>query len=144
MSDHAGRANAWVGPVPVPDRDSHAFWAGLARRELVILSCVDCGYLVHPPSAGCSRCASTNLEPRVVPGNGRIYSYSVVSRRFVRGVEPPYALAIVELDAQPDLRLVTTIDVDDVTEMAVGLPVVPHFVDIAPEKTLLFYRVSSG
>jgi len=84
------------------------FWTGGARGELLILYCTECECWVHPPVAACPHCDGS-LEPRPVRGTGTLFTFTVNEHQYHPDVPPPYVIAIVELDEQPDLRLPTNI-----------------------------------
>ena len=114
-------------PVPQVGDDNRAFWTGGRDGELRIARCEDCGYYVHPPSPRCPRCLSENVEPSPVSGRGRVYTYTINRRAWSPGFEVPYVIAIVQLDEQPDLRLMTNIVGCDPDHVAIDMPVRVEF-----------------
>jgi uncharacterized protein len=138
-------AGPWSGPVPVPDIDGAPFWAGLRRHELLILRCQECRTWVHPPQASCPRCLSLALAPEPVSGRGTVYSFTVVNREFAPGVKPPYVAALVDLDEQDGVRLVTNLVNVAVGDVGIGMPVRPVFFDLEGEEaTLAFFEPDPG
>jgi uncharacterized protein len=95
-------------PLPVPDELSAPFWAAAAEHELTLPRCARCGAGSIPPDVVCPRCGSTEpdyvFEP--IGGSGVIRSWTVVRQSFLPGFDVPFVLVDVELDEQPDLRLV--------------------------------------
>ena len=77
----------------------------------MIQRCADCRYYNHPPKAACDQCLSTNLVFEDVSGNGSVWSYTVMHQKSVAGFEDavPYLTALIELDEQPMLLLVTNL-----------------------------------
>jgi uncharacterized protein len=116
-----------VFPVPQVNDDNRAFWTGGRDGELRIARCNDCGYYIHPPSPRCPRCLSDDVEPRAVSGLGRVYTYTINQRAWSPGVEVPYVIAIVQLDEQTDLRLMTNIVGCSADEVAIDIPVKVEF-----------------
>ena len=114
-------------PVPQINDDNRDFWTAGRDRELRIVRCNDCGYYIHPPSPRCPRCLSENVEPSPVSGRGRVYTYTVNRRAWSPGLEVPYVIAIVQLDEQPDLRLMTNIVGCSADEVAIDMPVRVEF-----------------
>jgi uncharacterized OB-fold protein len=98
-----------VWPIPQVNDDNRAFWTSGRDGTLRIARCDDCGYYVHPPTPRCPRCLRENVKPRPVSGRGRVYTYTINERAWVPGSEVPYVIAIVELDEQVGLRLMTNI-----------------------------------
>jgi uncharacterized protein len=114
-------------PAPLLTDDNRDFWTGGRDGELRIVRCNDCGYYIHPPSPRCPRCLSENVEPSPVSGRGRVYTYTVNRRAWSPGLEVPYVIAIVALEEQPDLRLMTNIVGSSPDEVAIGMPVQVEF-----------------
>ena len=114
-------------PVPQINDDNRDFWTAGRDRELRIVRCNDCGYYIHPPSPRCPRCLSENVEPSPVSGRGRVYTYTVNRRAWSPGLEVPYVIAIVQLDEQPDLRLMTNIVGCSADEVTIDMPVCVEF-----------------
>jgi uncharacterized protein len=114
-------------PVPLLNDENRAFWTGGRDAELRIVRCKDCGYYIHPPSPRCPRCLSDDVEPTPVSRRGRVYTYTVNRREWSPGLEVPYVIAIVQLDEQSDLRLMTNIVGCEPDEVAIGMPVQVEF-----------------
>ena len=94
--------------LPLPDADTAFFWAATARHELAILRCDRCGHFVHYPRPACSSCGARALTPTRVSGRGTVHSFTVTHRP-VPGFEPPFVVALIELEEQPGLRMVSNI-----------------------------------
>jgi uncharacterized protein len=116
-----------VFPAPQVNDENRAFWTAGGTGELRIIRCNECGYYIHPPSPRCPKCLSDNVEPSPVSGRGSIYTYTVNRRAWSPGLEVPYVIAIVQLDEQPDLRLMTNIVGCSADEVAIGMPVHVEF-----------------
>jgi uncharacterized OB-fold protein len=108
-------------PAPVPDEFSAPYWQGANDGKLVLPRCAN-GHLSYPPGPTCPHCGSDELTPTEVPGTGTLYSFTVVRQ----SADPafagdlPYVVALVELDAQPGLRLLTNVVECDPDDLAVG------------------------
>jgi uncharacterized OB-fold protein len=114
-------------PAPLLNEDNRDFWTGGRDGELRIVRCNDCGYYIHPPSPRCPRCLSENVEPSPVSGRGRVYTYTVNQRAWSPGLEVPYVIAIVALEEQSDLRLMTNIIGCEPGAVAIDMPVQVEF-----------------
>lgn len=111
-------------PQPDPDLDTQGFWDSTAHGELRLCRCTSCGLWHHPPLEHCRSCAApTAFEP--VAGTGTVYTFIVQRQPAVVGYldRVPYAVAIVEVDEQPGLRLTGRIVDIDVDEVHIGLRV---------------------
>jgi uncharacterized OB-fold protein len=132
-------------PLPIPQitDDNGAFWMGGRDGELLIVRCAACGFWVHPPSPRCPECLSDAVEPQAVSGRGTVYSYTINRQAWVPGLEVPFVLAIVELDEQPGLRLMTNL-VDCLPEEAeIGMPVEVAFVERGEAFIPVFHEVAA-
>jgi len=98
-------------PRPAVTDLTRPFWEAAREGRLVIQRCHACGYYNHPPRQECDKCLSTDLAFEPVSGLGRVYSYTVMYQKNVQGFEDhlPYLTALVELDEQPMLLLVTNL-----------------------------------
>jgi len=114
-------------PVPQVNDDNRDFWTGGRDGELRIVRCNDCGYYIHPPSPRCPQCLADDVEPHAVSGGGRVYTYTINQRAWTPGLEVPYVIAIVQLDEQSDLRLMTNIVGCAPDEVAIDMPVRVEF-----------------
>jgi uncharacterized OB-fold protein len=133
----------WFGPVPEADIDSTPFWAGLRRHELAILRCGECRTFVHPPQASCPRCLSLSLTAEPVSGRGTVYSFTVANREFAPGIKPPYVVALVDLEEQESLRVVTNLVNVATGDVRIGMGVRVLFCDLElddEDATLAFFE----
>lgn len=95
--------------LPAIDPDSRPYWTGGANGRLLIARCADCAYYVHPPAPFCPRCESRAVAPEQVSGRGTVFSYTINHKAWVPGLAVPYVLALVAIDEQDDVRLVSNI-----------------------------------
>jgi uncharacterized OB-fold protein len=113
---------------PLPDTDwepTREFWAGAARGELLIPRCDRCGAYAWYPRERCRACDGELFTWTRMSGRGRLYSWSVVRHPFLQQfrAKVPFVPALVALDEDPAVRLVTEIVDTDPTGLRVGLPV---------------------
>ena len=118
------------GPPPriLPDITDHnrPFWTSGSRGQLTILWCEDCGSWIHPPSPSCAK-GHTALEPRIVSGQGTVFSFTVNRHPFHPSVPPPYVVAIIELDEQKSLRMIANIVGCSPEDVTIGMRVQVDF-----------------
>src|SRR3954470_15495799 len=129
-------------PVPQITDDNGAFWTGGRDGQLLIIRCTSCGYWVHPPSPRCPQCLSDAVEPQAVRGRGTVYSFTINRQAWVPDLEVPFVLAIVELDEQTGLRLMTTVGCKP-DEIEIGLPVEVAFLERGPAFIPVFHKVAA-
>ncbi|MGH7819729.1 MAG: Zn-ribbon domain-containing OB-fold protein, partial [Candidatus Binatia bacterium] len=99
------------------------FWRAGASGRLLVLRCDDCATYLHPPAPVCPRCLSRRLAPHPVSGRGRVYSCTVNFQPWRPELETPYVIAIVELEEQAGLRLLTNVVGCPVEEVRIGMEV---------------------
>ncbi len=90
----------------VTEQNRH-FWTGGAQGELRFLRCRACRHWIHPPAPVCPACLARDPEVAAVSGRGRVATFTVNHQPWIPGFDPPYVIAIVELEEQAGLRLTT-------------------------------------
>jgi len=111
-------------PQVTPENDQ--YWKGGARAENTFMRC-ECGTWIHPPSPVCPSCLSRQLAPAAVSGRARLLTWTVNHHRWIPGFEPPYVIAIVEIDEQPGLRVTTNLVKCTPEELRMDMPVKVSF-----------------
>jgi len=130
--------------LPRPDRDSSPWWAALARRELQVQRCDNCGRLRWPARALCNACHHVDATWIQVTGRGRVVSWTV-NHRAAPEVSVPYVVLLVSLDEQDDIHIPGFFDgPGDGTGLTIGAAVAAGFEKIADytgSATLLRWRL---
>lgn len=129
-------------PVPVPDELTQPFWDAVNNKKLVIQRCENCTKYHHPPVGICIHCLSTDLAFAPVSGLGRIYSYTITHDARQPAFEAiiPYTVAMVELDEQPGLFMLSQIPGTPCYEIKHGLRVKVDFEEIIPGRFIPQFR----
>ena len=93
------------------------FWEGLAKKELRIQKCSDCGHSWYPPGPFCPKCMSKNIEWKVSNGVGYVGAFTTTYAASPSWVSHlmPYTIVVVGL-----------------IDMVV--PMVSHIIGIDPEE----------
>ena len=110
--------------LPVVNEDEVLFWKGGADGKLHFPQCRQCQYIVHPPAPVCPQCHGRELGETTVSGEGTVATFTINYQPWVPDMQVPFTIAIVALNEQDDLRLMTNI------------------VNIPPEKVEIGMRVS--
>lgn len=126
--------------LPALNADNRAFWQGGEHGELLIHHCHACSRFFHPPGPVCPRCGSLEVGPRPVSGKGEVLSYTINHQPWLPELEVPYIVAIIELDAQEGLRLLSNVVDIDPSEVFIGMPVQVRFMNIEDVWLPLFER----
>jgi uncharacterized OB-fold protein len=133
-------------PQPDPSPLTQFFWDGVAEHKLMILRCQSCGKFIHWPREVCRFCLSTNLAPEQVSGRGVLATYTIPMQPmdpfFLAKV--PYVLAVIELDEQKNLKLVSNIVGCELDDVVIGMPVEVSFEEVAPGVTLPLFKPASA
>ena len=127
-------------PLPRVDEESRGYWEALARHQLYLQRCRDCGTKRFYPRALCPRCLSSSTEWVRASGRGAVYSFTVTHQNQAPGFreELPYVLAIVELDE--GVRIMTNVVGCAPDAIRIGMRVEVVFDDVTAEITLPKFR----
>ncbi len=109
--------------LPAVTPDNEHFWKGGAEGELRFQQCSDCGTLIHPPSPVCPDCLCRESQVVAVSGRAVVHTFSINHQPWIPGFDPPYVVAIVEIEEQSGLRLTTNIVGCEPTAVEIGMPV---------------------
>jgi len=115
-----------VRPRPILDEVTAFYWEAAGKGRLAALRCDTCRRFHHPPDIACPHCGGTALHPETVSGRGTVFAATVVRQAFDRAFADavPYTVALVELEEQPGLKVLTNlVGADATTPVAVGTPV---------------------
>jgi uncharacterized OB-fold protein len=125
--------------LPALDMDNTAFWTGGAQGQLLINRCSDCGYYIHPPTSFCPACESGAVKPEAVSGRGEIVTMTLNHRAWYPGLKVPYIVALVGLEEQREVQLVTNIVDCDPLNVNIGDKVKVRFEKAEDMWVPLFY-----
>lgn len=109
--------------LPQITSDSSAFWQGGESGRLMIHRCNTCRRFFHPPAPICPFCGSLDVAPQATSGRGRIATYTINHQAWKPELATPYVVAIVELDDQPGLRLLSNVVELVPDQVRIGMPV---------------------
>lgn len=87
-------------PKPVPTPETRHFWDGTREHKLLLQQCQACSHIYFPPRPFCPECSGRQVKIIASSGRASLYSY-VIGQRPVPGFEPPYSIAVVELEEGP-------------------------------------------
>jgi uncharacterized OB-fold protein len=113
-------------PLPdLTDERTAEYFAGAARGELVLPRCDACHRLVWYPEEECPSCGGRAFTWTAVSGRGRLFAWTVVRRAFLPAFEEmvPFVTALVDLDVDPRVRIVSYVVDCDPDALDAGLPV---------------------
>lgn len=96
---------------PEGDADTSPFWEGIARRELLLPFCDDCGRASFFPRVLCPHCHGTSMRWQSASGLGEVYSFTVAHRAAPAFADhTPFTIGLVDLDEGP--RIMAELDTE--------------------------------
>ena len=127
-------------PLPQPAPAAQPFFDALRERRLVAQRCIRCDTLAHPPRSLCPNCHRADFDWPEMSGRGVVHSYVVTHQ----AIHPAFAghtpVATVEVALAEGPRLTSNLVDVPPAEVAIGLPVVVAFEQVAPEVVLPLFR----
>ena len=114
-------------PLPEVTPATEWFWTSGADGVLRIQGCADCGGWCTRPVPVCPGCAGRSWAPTAVSGRATVAGYTVNQHRWHPDLDPPYALAVVALAEDPEVRLTTAVVGCEPTEVRIGQAVSVRF-----------------
>jgi hypothetical protein len=113
---------------PLPDTEwepTREYWAAAARGELAVPRCDACSAYIWYPRETCQECGDSSLTWTTMSGRGRLFAWTVVRHAFLPQFadEVPYVPALVALDEDPAVRIVTRMVDCDAAQLAFDLSV---------------------
>ena len=149
VSDTASYLNPGL-PKPVPAHDGldTPYWEGLTEGRLLLQRCDGCGKFQWGPEWGVPPMPVLRPHVRGDPGRGHPLQPPAGSGTPSTPPSPtkaPYIIALVELPAADDVRIVGNLIGDPEQDLVIGSPVTgvfEHHPDDDPPHTLLQWRVT--
>jgi uncharacterized OB-fold protein len=114
-------------PFPAITEANRHFWCGGVDGRLHILRCSACGHWIHPYAARCPKCRSAEIAPQPVSGRGTVVGFTVNHQKWSPDYDVPYVVAIVELEEQNDMRLMSNLPRTPIDAVRNGLRVKVYF-----------------
>jgi uncharacterized OB-fold protein len=109
--------------LPAVNDWNREFWTRGEHGELCFLCCESCGTYVHPPAPVCPKDYARDLNWKSVSGKARVATYTLNYQQWLPGFDPPYMIAVVEIEEQPSVRLMTMLVNCEPEDVRTGMPV---------------------
>ena len=139
--------------LPEITDEGRPFWEACRRKELVCQRCTACGHYRFPPMPVCPQCGSTESTWARLSGRGTIYSWTVTRVPRFESTPPvaftgfedriPFINAVVELEEQEGLRMLSNIVEAAPETVDTGMPVEVVFHEVTVEVTLPYFRLAA-
>ena len=125
--------------LPQPTPETQHFWDGCREGKLLLQRCKETGKAYFPPRPFCPECSSREVSVFKASGRARLYSY-VISHMPSPGFEPPYAIAVIELEEGPRM-MSNIVDCPQTPEaLQLDMPLEVTFEKLTNEITLPQFR----
>jgi uncharacterized OB-fold protein len=108
---------ARIHPELTPENT--AFWTGGAKGALMITHCDACDMAIHPAQVVCPKCLSS-ASPRAAKGTGTVLARTINRQQWSAEMTVPFALAVVELDGEPGVRITARVVEADPEAVRIG------------------------
>lgn len=130
----------YTKPLPRGEDYNGEFYQFCKQRELCFQRCGDCRSWRHIPRESCPTCGSLDWRWERSSGKGKVFSWTVIHAALHPGFvqDVPYAVVVVELEE--GVRLVTNLMDAHVNQLSLEMPVEVVFHDVTPEFTLPKFR----
>lgn len=116
-----------VNRLPALTSETRAFWTSGERGALEICRCKQCARWIHPPQPICAPCLSFDVQPQPVSGRGRVMSFTINEQAWVPGQQVPFVFAVIELEEQVGLWVMSRIVGCSPEQVEIGMPVRVRF-----------------
>jgi uncharacterized OB-fold protein len=107
-------------PLPLVLPWDRFFWESGAEGVLRFARCQSCQTWIQPPRPVCPTCWGDDVAPETVSGRATVAGFTVNHHQWLPGFEPPYVIAIVQIEEDPDVRLTTNLVGVAPEEVAIG------------------------
>ncbi len=114
------------------------YWDCVEGEEFCLPYCPLCQKFVFYPRKLCPNCFKSPLEWKVVPGRGKVYSYTQVRVSALPEFDSitPYVLALIELDV--GVKMLSHLVDCPSEKITINMPVEMVFREIAGQKLPVF------
>ncbi|MBO0728454.1 MAG: OB-fold domain-containing protein [Acidimicrobiaceae bacterium] len=127
----AGRAR------PGQPKESAPFWEGLRNGRVLFQRCSACRRYTYYPAVACQWCGG-EVAYEEVDGLATVNTFAPCYLEFGPGNVPPYVVAIVNPNCEPDLQVMTNLVNCRIADIRIGMPVQPRIVVDADYAMLLY------
>jgi hypothetical protein len=132
----------FLSTLPQITAANRGFWEAASRGVLALAHCKVCGHSWYPPSSHCPSCLSIEFEFRPASGRARLWSWTVIHRRYFNEFPPPYVVAFVNLEEGP--MLMSTVVGVRPEDLRCDMPLVAMFDRMSNEIAVLKFVPSKS
>jgi uncharacterized OB-fold protein len=127
-----------------PNEWTEPFWLAAAEHRLVVPRCTACGAYRFPPTPFCWNCRAQEVEWVEQPGDGTIYSFTVVRHAVIPDVKAalPVVAAVVELPDTGGCRVIGNVVDCTPEDVTIGAPVTLDWYDVREGTSVPIFRLA--
>lgn len=127
-----------------PDPWTEPYWLATREHRLTVPRCVNCGTFRFPPGPFCHECQHQEVEHVEVSGKGTVYTFTIARHAVVPSLADsvPYAVAVIEVDDAPGIRMIASIVESDIETLEIGSRVEVVWDDIDAEVSIPRFRLA--
>ncbi len=131
---------------PRPDwtPESRPYWEGLARHELLLQCCADCGRIRHYPRPMCDSCHSMATNWMKASGQARVHSWTVAHHPFHPAFRDELPCILVTADLPEGVRMLAQLRGAEAGALRPGLRLRVEFEDNGEGLTLPVFRLDEA
>ena len=89
-------------------------------QQIIGIECVDCSYKSFPKRLFCPSCHGKNLKEWKVPGQGTIYSYTIVHFPIEKYEDAPYFVGLIAVEKENKPLLTAKLLFNDEKTLKIG------------------------
>lgn len=127
-------------PMPEPSPETRPYWEGLARRQLMLQRCEDCGRIRHYPQPMCPACHSMATGWMEASGTATVHSWTVAHHAFHPAFRDDLPYVLVTADLSEGVRLLAQLRGATAEVLRTGMPLLVGFEEDSEGLTLPVLR----
>jgi uncharacterized OB-fold protein len=120
--------------------ETRPYWEAAREHRFILPKCQSCDRIFFPPKSVCPECLTSRVDWTEMSGRASVHTFVVMHDTFIRGMDPPFVAAEVELDDQSGLHIPCNIIDCPPEQVRIGMPVQITFQQITEEVTLPQFR----
>ena len=125
---------------PVWESFEDGYWEAIKQRKLKFQRCTECQTFSHPPRVLCPDCKGESWEWVESSGKARVYSWTVLRQQVHPAYRVPFEVALVEMEDEEGVRMITNLVDTDPDEVEFDMPVELSFEQVTEEWALPMFK----
>ncbi|MDI4655126.1 Zn-ribbon domain-containing OB-fold protein [Xanthobacter autotrophicus] len=131
---------SYVKPLPEPDKWSGPFFEAARNERLAAQRCTATGKFFFPPAPVSPFTRDKNWSWETLSGRGKIASFVVMHQKYFPGFADEIPYAVIEVELDEGVRLISNIIELGSLTLEVGMPVEVVFLKATDDFTLPVFK----